>query len=189
MYAVLPTIISRCQLIRFNSLAPRIIRDILLEEAGIPEEKASLLSELAGGSVSQALKIWESWSEDNQWRSPERILEVLKRQDRLALLALSAQMEKDQYLQPTLEFLMRWFRDVLVWEKTSCVKLVSNQKMVGEHWPAPQRSEKAVALISEALKRLKQNANPRLTLDVLFLKLHDLLGYSESINFTAHKDN
>lgn len=170
---LLSTIISRCQLIRFNVLSPEDLQEILQKEAGLKETEAKALSPLAGGSVSLALKIWENWSEENKWRSPQKILEHLARKDRTELLRLSAALEKDPYLQFTLEYLLAYFRDLLVWEKTGCAKLVHNQELAtpgGRPAGLPNPSQ-AIFLINQALKRLKQNANTRLTLDVLFLKL------------------
>lgn len=170
---LLATIISRCQLIRFNAISLEDLSEILQRETGLNEAEAKALSQLAGGSVSLGLKIWENWSEENKWRSPQKILEHIANKDRTELLRLSASLEKDPYLQFTLEYLMAIFRDFLVWEKTGCAKLVHNQEIVqGESSPRgiPNPAQ-AIFYLNQALRRLKQNANTRLTLDVLFLKL------------------
>lgn len=170
---LLSTIVSRCQLLRFKPLTPEVIQEILKEETSLPEEDVKILSRLARGSVSLGLKLWENWGQEEKWRMPQKILEHIIRKDRTELLRLSAGLEKDPYLKFTLESLMGYFRDLLVWQKTGCAKLVYNQEIInnkGSIGELPNPSH-AILLINQALKRLEQNANTRLTLDVLFLKL------------------
>jgi len=55
--ALLPTILSRCQNIRFDPLAEEEIREALLARGRCPEEQAPLLARLAGGSYTRALAL------------------------------------------------------------------------------------------------------------------------------------
>lgn len=184
LYGVLPTIISRCQLIRFQALGTQLVEELLKIEAGVPAGEAGLLSRLAAGSVAQALKIWQNRGEDNRWRSAEKIALAIQQKDRLELLRLSAALEKDECLQATLEELLLWYRDVLVWARTGCREQIFNQQVAaGGPGAAEQaqeleasRAEEAISLINQALKRLRQNANARLTLDVLLLRLCEVPG-------------
>src|SRR5689334_21530250 len=53
---LLPTIRSRCQLVRFAPLSPEHVR-LLLERSGMDSTSASLLSQLAEGSMQKALEL------------------------------------------------------------------------------------------------------------------------------------
>ena len=55
--ALLPTIRSRCQNIRFDPLGEEEIREALLARGRVPEEQAPLLARLAGGSFTRALEL------------------------------------------------------------------------------------------------------------------------------------
>ncbi len=56
---ILPTILSRCQLIRFNPLPIALVSKWLTETKGLDEEEAHLLSSLSEGSPGKALEIQE----------------------------------------------------------------------------------------------------------------------------------
>jgi DNA polymerase-3 subunit delta' len=56
---ILPTILSRCQLIRFNPLPISLVSKWLMEGKGFNEEEAHLLASLSDGSFGKALEIQE----------------------------------------------------------------------------------------------------------------------------------
>jgi len=59
---ILPTILSRCQPIRFNPLPVLIVTRWLIEHKGFKEEEALLLASLSEGSPGKALEIQEELS-------------------------------------------------------------------------------------------------------------------------------
>jgi DNA polymerase-3 subunit delta' len=56
---ILPTILSRCQSIRFNPLPFPLVSKWLMENKGLPGEEAHLLASLSEGSPGKALEIQE----------------------------------------------------------------------------------------------------------------------------------
>jgi DNA polymerase-3 subunit delta' len=56
---LLPTILSRCQPIRFNPLPFTMVSNWLMEQKGLNEQEAHLLASLSEGSPGKALKIQE----------------------------------------------------------------------------------------------------------------------------------
>lgn len=57
--ALLPTILSRCQLFRFSPLAPEELVELLVREHSIEEEQATLLAAVGGGGLARALELTE----------------------------------------------------------------------------------------------------------------------------------
>jgi DNA polymerase III delta' subunit len=55
--ALLPTIRSRCHQIRFRTLSPETVRDILVQEQGIEPELARTLASLSDGQMSKAIAL------------------------------------------------------------------------------------------------------------------------------------
>jgi DNA polymerase-3 subunit delta' len=55
--AVLPTLLSRCQKIRFLPLSPREIADVLVEEHDAARGEASLAAAVSGGNLAKALDV------------------------------------------------------------------------------------------------------------------------------------
>jgi DNA polymerase-3 subunit delta' len=56
---ILPTILSRCQSIRFNPLPSHLVSDWLTREKGLEKSEAHLLASLSEGSPGKALEIKE----------------------------------------------------------------------------------------------------------------------------------
>lgn len=55
--AILPTILSRCQILRFSPLAPDELRTMLVERHGIETQRAVLLAAVSGGGLTRALEL------------------------------------------------------------------------------------------------------------------------------------
>lgn len=55
--AMLPTIVSRCQIIRFHQLPLSMVSNWLIKERGVRQEEAILLASLSNGSIGRALEI------------------------------------------------------------------------------------------------------------------------------------
>ncbi|NWG03943.1 MAG: DNA polymerase III subunit delta' [Syntrophaceae bacterium] len=60
---ILPTILSRCQTIRFNPLSISLVSRWLIEEKGLNETEAHLLASLSDGSPGKAWEIQEEISQ------------------------------------------------------------------------------------------------------------------------------
>jgi len=62
---LLPTIISRCQSVRFSPLPKELIFRRLIDETGLDEEKARRVAELSGGGWTRAQRLaseeWDLW--------------------------------------------------------------------------------------------------------------------------------
>lgn len=72
--ALLPTIVSRCQKVRFDLLPAGAIEAHLMEARRLPEIEARLMADLAGGSLGRALEMLDQgfWQErDLAWELME----------------------------------------------------------------------------------------------------------------------
>ncbi|MGQ9473439.1 MAG: DNA polymerase III subunit [Candidatus Caldatribacteriaceae bacterium] len=58
-YSVLPTIVSRCQLVEFSPLSEREVKRYLVEKRHIREEEAEKVASLAMGSIGRAVELVE----------------------------------------------------------------------------------------------------------------------------------
>jgi DNA polymerase-3 subunit delta' len=55
--AILPTLLSRCQKIRFLPLLPQEVAEVLIKEHQLPRETARLAAGVAGGNLTRALEL------------------------------------------------------------------------------------------------------------------------------------
>ena len=110
--ALLPTILSRCQSLRFNGLSADLCAEALRRKGVAPPERAELLAELSQGSVGRALEIGA-----NEGYMPlrERVfasLEALKGPESVAQAAQLLADDRDA-AQDVLEIMELCARDLM----------------------------------------------------------------------------
>jgi DNA polymerase-3 subunit delta' len=114
--ALLPTILSRCQNVRFDPLTEEEIRAALTERGHIDGAQASLLARLAGGSYTRALELAES----DLMAQRADVLDFIRKAiggKTLELLELIERMAETKDRDVHTRFLtlvLLWFRDALV---------------------------------------------------------------------------
>ncbi len=111
---LLPTIVSRCQHIRFNPVSRTALSEALIRHHGFGADEASTVAALAGGSFSRALARKDSsWMRRRDWLITE--LDRLGSSPLHVVLALSEKLSKNRdVLSDIFEIMFSWFRDLLI---------------------------------------------------------------------------
>lgn len=170
---LLPTIRSRCQLLRFAPLSPEQVR-LLLERGGMDADSASLLAPLADGSMQRAGELDNEALTARRERlmhhlallSPERIATIFDASEELS-------GSRDETLE-TVDMLLSFCRDLLHLAAGSGEIVNTTLRPTLERFVG--RLELAGALklaenVMEARRSLQRNANAKLTLDTLFIRM------------------
>lgn len=171
---LLPTIVSRCQHIRFRPLTTATITTLIREAAQLPSPDAEVIARIAGGSYAQAVRmVKDGWIARRQWLIRE--ISALGQQSAAHRLMLAEQLApmKEQ-LPYALECILGYYRDLLVWHHHPD-KIINHDLQHEIEKTASGRSADeildGIRATQEAFQGLKANANPRLTLETLFLQL------------------
>jgi DNA polymerase-3 subunit delta' len=179
LHDLLPTIASRCQHIRFNPISQDVLADVLVTKKGMSAGEADLLATLAQGSLTGALSLAASgWIEQRKWilRMVGKASSSQSPLDRVTtLLAFSEKLaqEKDR-VENALEILKIWFRDLMIFrlspdrvvnkDLSHTLKRLSEETVLNDLLSAYDA-------IQSAQEKINGNANPRLTLDVMMMKI------------------
>ncbi len=174
---MLPTVVSRCQLVRFALIPMALIEKALIERHGVPAGQARFLAALSGGQLGRAVT-WATSEDALQMR--ERTLDLLQRfeqADALDRLDAAEELAKDKDLLPELlDIALFWYRDLLVWQETPDEGLLVNLDrkdaiaVLAPTIPAAELNTRIEA-VQEAKESLRRNVHPRLALEALFLKI------------------
>lgn len=176
-YNLLPTIISRCQLVPLEKVAPADIGEMLQERYRITPEMSLLLASLSEGLPGMAVDMAVS---DKALETREMMLRLVDninsgRVDEL--LQAAEELDKKKEILPViLDQLLLWFRDRLVWVQTGEESLIHNidklDRLKDESAPNNQDSlVRGIAQILETRNQIGRNINQRLAVEVLLLKL------------------
>ncbi|MFZ5434932.1 MAG: ATP-binding protein [Bacillota bacterium] len=169
---LLPTIVSRCQVVTFVPVGTEQIRDFLIS-AGIPEERAGVLSRLALGSPRRALLMAQ---DEEFWAIRQRVREIIESLRRGGTLAEYDEIVQDRNRAlELLGVLAEYFRDRLALS-LGAQDVMYNPEEVEAVFCDRERQNAVKCLacldIIESMRRaISANANVRLALTVLFIKL------------------
>lgn len=172
-----PTLLSRCQILRFAPLSVEELASLLVERPDIDPERATALAALAGGSLEEALALIEEPIEELRAKAL-RLAEVVggpaPERD---LVPLADALSKEERLLLLLRILMGLFRDAA--SRLGGGSLV-NRDLEGEidrlSRAAPLETWLAAyRLAEEALEDLRDRyLNKRITLGRLVVSLSGL---------------
>jgi len=171
---LLPTIVSRCQRIRFRPLSRFRIEQLLIDRERLSRKDAEVISAMAGGSYLNAEKMSRT-----DWLA--RRNRLIRELDSLAekpvglLLALAEKLASEkEALADALAVMRVWFRDLLV------ARYVP-ERIANEDWKDRiQKYAQAftidslmskIRLIQDTQKNISANANTRLALEAMIVKL------------------
>ena len=181
---LLPTILSRCQMIRFSPLMPAEIESHLIKNNLADPKTARLRARAAGGSMGRAL----SGDLDTFTSQRKAMLHVLKAlvvsNDRAQLLRSAEQLNEAQYkdeFEDRLDVLETLIRDAwmlsLGVETNQLVNedLSAELKEIGKTLD-PSRAADWILQIEDLREQLIVNINRKVTTDALFLVMAGEVG-------------
>jgi DNA polymerase-3 subunit delta' len=175
--SLLPTVVSRCQLVRFSLIPAPAIERVLRDRYRVPAGRARFAAALAGGQLGRAVR-WVTSEETQQRR--EQMLDLLERLeqadplDRLDAAETLAKAKDD--VPELLEIALFWYRDILVWQQTGdpdqLINLDRQDRMIAlaSTLPAAVLNSRITA-VEDAKEALQRNVHPRLLLETLFLRI------------------
>jgi DNA polymerase-3 subunit delta' len=175
-HALLPTIISRCQVLTLRGLPQQMVAEALVGRWGASREQADLLARLAEGRLGWAV---QRLTDENAWDERTRRMAQardLPRQNRVQRLAYAEELSRTSAaLQPTLALWASWWRDVMLVQQ-GCSGSVRNVDLAADlaHDAAgfdPSHVQRYLARLQAAPTQINQNVNARLLLETLVLHL------------------
>ena len=174
--ALLPTIRSRCQIIKFNPLSPNELGSYLNERFRLEEHEALSIATLAGGAVGKALTHLESRGAEafeSDQHVDEEIPEILTTTDKLAAFRVAEHYGDDP---DRLDSLVEWYRDLLLLHQNASADLLTHvyhvealKQLVPRY--SRYRLQSAIKTIFETKNAISRNINATLALEVMALKL------------------
>ncbi len=167
MTSLLPTIISRCRIVRFSVLEEEDAVRVLVK-GGLEEKRARLLSRLSQGSVGRALEMNLS---EQYWKVREQTLRALTALHSaedvgVAALPLSEGREQADIVMDVLELCAR---DIMVMQDSDGDVI---QTDIQDMLPADRFSgAQMLQSVMEARRRLASNVSWQSVLEMLFFEM------------------
>ncbi len=176
---ILPTILSRCQIITFSPLSPKNLIDKFIIE-GVEPSIAPLLAQLTN-NVEEALALnGDDWFAQAR-KIVVKLFEVLKKNSLEAMVSLQdnwyVHFKEKEQLDRGLDLLLLIFKDLLYIQLGKQTQVVFQTEMEKLQQYALQTSGPLIAdnmaVILEAKRKLQANMNTQLLMEQLVLKLQE----------------
>ncbi len=174
------TVVSRCQRLELSPMAASEVEAALNSGWGIEPQKTKLLARLCHGCLGWAVSA--ALDDDLlklRARRMDRLLDITEAdyEERFAYAAqLAAQFSQNRGLvQEELDLWLDWWRDLLL-VKAGCSDIITNVDLearlieVARSYSLAQ-IKAVIGSLQAAGEQLRQNANPRLVLEVLMLDI------------------
>ena len=177
---LLPTIISRCQRVELRPISAGLVRETLTQHYNVPHDRAELLARLSGGCLGWALLAIrdESLLEQRAQRVATFIdlssAGMHKRFTYAAELATQFGRSRER-VADVLSSWLQWWRDLLFikGENSQSITNIDQQAVLLQQAQALSTKQIVdfIHHLQEVGEQLEQNANPRLALEVLMLRM------------------
>lgn len=176
---LLPTINSRCVMLKLRNIRDTLIRKYLMEVLQVPDYKADMCTAFAQGNMGRAIMLANS----------EHFNEI--REEAVQLLKYVHEMELNEIVKAVnrittykleitdyLDIIMIWYRDVLLYKATKDMdKVIFKEQIASIKEQARKSSYEGIETILDGLEkaksRLKANVNFELVMELLFLTIKE----------------
>ena len=176
--SILPTIISRCQLIKFRLIDSSKIRKILLSKINLEKSKAELVSKLAQGSIGKAFKLI---SDKEYFNRREKLLDYLNKvlpgkYDSNFFINIEKILMDINNIEEMLEIILLWYRDILIIKELGIKEYIINSDKIEELKEKSRVYSQEMLIdildyIEQIKEFMKKNINRRLVSERLYLKM------------------
>ena len=176
---LLPTINSRCVMLKLRNIKDTLIKKYLMENLEIPDYKADMCTAFAQGNMGRAIMLANS---DHFNEIREEAVQLLKHISEMELNEIVAAVNNISVykleITDYLDIIMIWYRDVLLYKATKEIdKVVFKDQLQSIKEQARKSSYEGIELILESLEkakaRLKANVNFDLVMELLFLTIKE----------------
>ncbi|MBN1353145.1 MAG: DNA polymerase III subunit delta' [Candidatus Omnitrophica bacterium] len=173
--AVLPTIASRCHLIKFFAAPCKLVKQVLKEGFGIDEKEAELLANFSSGRIGKAVNM----KKRNLIEKKNRLIDslvFLKNASRTDLSGELGSYDTREGLKENIEFLLSYFRDIFIYKNVRDEGTLLNTDRTGEVKESCKRftQEELECITKEILTLVSYvdyNVNAKIIIDVLTNRL------------------
>lgn len=177
--SLLPTIRSRCVMLKLRNIKDQLVKKYLMEQLQIPDYQADLCAAFAQGNIGRAIMLAKS---EHFNEIKEEAIQLLKYIDEMELSEIvTAIKEISKYkLEVTdyLDIITIWYRDILIYKATKEIgNLVFGDQLKYIKEKASKSSYEGIEIILESIEkaktRLKANVNFDLVMELLLLTIKE----------------
>ncbi|MCI8465528.1 MAG: DNA polymerase III subunit delta' [Lachnospiraceae bacterium] len=175
----LPTILSRCTILKLKPLYDQVIKTYLKEHKKVSDHQADVCAAFARGNLGKAIALSSS---EEFLRMQEMVLDLVthvqEMEVREMLVSLREMKEANLNFEECLDFMQLWYRDVLMFKATKDTSMFIFKdeyryiKELADH-SSFDGIEKILKAIDKASLRLSANVNFEVAMELMLLVMKE----------------
>lgn len=178
--SLLPTIRSRCEILKFTPIPFIEIKKHLMSE-GIDENRANLLSSFSRGSMKKALELAQSNDFYEMKENVQSYIETIMGKNMVEILDIPSKMEsyKGEAIA-VLDMMINYFRDIMISKEHVDKNMIINAdkivfiKNMSKRITYSQVS-KIIDIIEDTKIKIKGNCNFNVSIQVMSLNIYEVI--------------
>ena len=178
--SLLDTIKSRCEIIKFLPVS-FIQTKKYLEDMGIEERKASILSTFSRGSISKALELSESADFMLMREDIQNNIQTLLEKNVVEILELPSKYDKykDNIIE-VLDMMINYFRDIMMLKENIGKDMIINIDKITYVQNMSKKINysqvsKIIDIIEDIKKKIRSNCNFNISIQVMALNIYEVI--------------
>lgn len=179
-HSLLPTIISRCQVIKFSPLEQKKIIDLLMKRYHITEDEATIISSFSNGIVGKAINIAESNEFKDIREETITIIDEILNSDKVRLFTLREFfINQKEGIEGILDLMVTWFRDLLILKELDNHQFIINidkKSLLTSHSLRLTKNKiyEIIEIINNTKMNIVSNVNYDLAIEVMLLTIQEV---------------
>lgn len=173
---LIPTILSRCQIFRFYPLEIHKIKDLLIKDYEIDEDKANFIASFTNGSLERSRELVDSEEFFQRREEIIKLIDNLLKGDKIkALTSIDLFNEDKENIEEILDIFLYWFRDLAIYKEIGDISLLVNKDKVEilskETYIDLHRINDIIYRIEDTKMNIKRNVNFNLSIETMLLSI------------------
>lgn len=179
MYAILNTIISRCQVMKFNRAPERDIERYLVDKKGAPVSQARYIAALSDGIIGNALNFMDDEDLRNTRNEIVELSKSMRGSDKIDVLSrVEYFVNNKDKIDKILDIMLSLYRDLIIFKECGDRKLLINldkEEIIIEECPKYTVSSLygIIRSIKETARNIKYNVNYQLAIEGMLLNIRE----------------
>jgi len=175
---LLPTIVSRCQTIKFRNVSRETIKSYLKENCDAADEDAAIAAEYSGGILNKAVNIIKGNDDILNKRT-----EIINLFDKIINSDSEIIYELENYFEDNkdnidifIENSMIWIRDIMFVQNNMDDLMINKDfnRLAKIHGQSMKRDINLIELMQKTSDNIKSNVNYKLAIDNMLLKIQEV---------------
>lgn len=176
---LIPTILSRSQLIKFHPVESKYIVELIVSEYGKTHEEASFIAHFTKGSVGKSITLCQHPEFFERRDNTINLIHNVIKGDRINILnSIDFFVQNKDHIDEIVDIMIYWFRDLLVYKEIGNSNLILNrdkiQLLSSETFMDADRINDIIDNIMEIKKLIDNNVNFQLAIETMLLNMQEV---------------